>query len=332
MIEGIKSWTSSFEQLLPGKISGSQSDERQVLRLDENSFAYVCRLWDGVFLWGNDVHSPHIPYPDYGPNQGNYAVLNICHSGRCEVEMRDDAYIYMTPGLLNINNRTPKEGYIYPGSDYEGMEIAFDLNVLREKTPEALSDFGLSGEVLKEYLIRGDGNYMATVSDSAMQRSKSLFEHIRNGDLRIEDYRFLTLSLLYHMKNGEAVWLKNQSHVTKGQRRIAVEVEGLLTEDFRKHYSVENLSSRYGISPSALKKYFEAVFGSPISYYLRNKRMDKAKELLVSTEVSIGQVASICGYENQGKFGSAFKTNTGVSPLEYRRLYKKPQEGECYDC
>ena len=166
MIEIVKNLASSLEEMFLSQNTGDQSDERQILRLDECSHAFICKLWDGIFLWGNDVHSHHIAYHDYTLNQKDYAVLNICHAGRCEVEMRDDTYIYMTPGLLNINSRTPKDGYSYPGGAYEGIEVAFDLEMLKEKTPVELSAFGLTYETLEEYLTRGNGNYMAAISDS----------------------------------------------------------------------------------------------------------------------------------------------------------------------
>ena len=53
---------------------------------------------------------------------------------------------------------------------------------------------------------------------------------------------------------------------------------------------------------------------------MREKRMEYAKRLLENTDESIGDIASICGYEHQGKFGRVFKDYTDVPPLEYRRL------------
>jgi transcriptional regulator GlxA family with amidase domain len=59
---------------------------------------------------------------------------------------------------------------------------------------------------------------------------------------------------------------------------------------------------------------------------MREKRIERAKELLKTTDESIGEIALASGYEHQGKFGSAFKDSYGVSPLEYRRLYRKTSE------
>ena len=100
----------------------------------------------------------------------------------------------------------------------------------------------------------------------------------------------------------------------------------MMTDDLRKRYTIEELSSHFGVSASAFKKYFSAVYGKPVSQYMREKRMEKAKELLGNTDESIGEISLASGYEHQGKFGSVFKDFCGVSPLEYRRLNRKRQE------
>ena len=321
MPEQTKSRKSDIENVyLQAKTA---ADKRQIVFLDEKSEIYVIKLWDGIFLWGNDIHSGHIAYPNMEPEQTDFVVINICHTGRCEVEMLDDTYIYMTPGLLNVNQRVPKGGYHYPGARYEGIEIAFDMEMLKKCMPAELDSYGITMEVLEDILRAGDGNYMANASEAAMQKSKALYERLKTGDLMLPDYRFQTLSLLYSLKNGEAEKSKTQSLVTKGQRRIAVEAEQLLTQDLRKHYSIEELSKSCGVSPSAFKKYFVSVFGAPVSVYLREKRMNRAKEMLGSSEANIGEIAAACGYENQSKFGAAFKAHTGTSPMEYRRLYRR---------
>ena len=321
MIE-TKSWKKVFVDMFLNDNPEKKMEGRQRLNLDDESLIYICKLWDGIFVWGNDVHSRHISYPYDGTDQHPFTVINVCHEGRCEIEMQDDIYIYMTPGLLNVNNRVPKDGYHYPTGSYEGLEIAFDMTVLKEHMPVELTSFGLTLEELEDFLERGNGNCTAHVSDAAMQQSKVLYENLKAGGGCITDYRFWTVSILYYLKNGEMSEVKNRSLITKGQRRIAIEAEQILTENFRRHYTVEELSRRYGVSPSALKKYFEAVFGLPVSYYVREKKMNKAKQMLSTTCTSVGEIAAECGYENQGKFGSAFKTYTGVSPLEYRRRHK----------
>ena len=64
------------------------------------------------------------------------------------------------------------------------------------------------------------------------------------------------------------------------------------------------------------------VYGQNISAYLRELRMKKAAELLASTRDSVAEIAARVGYENQSKFAGVFRTQYGMSPLEYRRTQR----------
>lgn len=292
-----------------------------------DSHLYVCPLWDGVFLWANEIHDSYLNDSEYDLNRLNYAVLNLCIAGRCEVSADEQTYIYVTPGLININNLNLQNGYRYPGSLYEGVEIAFDLDLLAGGAPPELISFGLDPDFLCGLLREHNGNYMAAMTDEAKRQTEVLYHALKAGDLERSDYRFLTVSLLYALKHGATTRSKDRLLVTRGQRLIANEVEQLLVKDLRTRYTVEELAGQYDISPSALKKYFEMVFGMPISHYLRKKRMEKAVCLLTETGHSIGEIASACGYESQSKFGIAFKAYSGFSPLEYKRIYGKRKGG-----
>ena len=170
------------------------------------------------------------------------------------------------------------------------------------------------------------GNVMASLTNAGIQEEEKLFRMLREGHSSVYELRFAALSLICHLIGGDAKKIDFGVSITKGQRRIATEAEQMMTNDLRERYTVEELSSRFGISASAFKKYFSAVYGKPVSQYMREKRMEKAKELLETTDESIGEIALASGYEHQGKFGSAFKDSYGVSPLEYRRLYRKTSE------
>lgn len=100
---------------------------------------------------------------------------------------------------------------------------------------------------------------------------------------------------------------------------ISENVKERLCRDFRQHLTVEELAEEYGVSPSSLKKYFRLVYGSPVSEYIKNVKMEHACRLLRETKMSIGEIAEESGYQNQGKFDSAFKKHIGEAPLEYRR-------------
>ena len=280
---------------------------------------YICRLWEGVYLWGNEIYEHFISEKLCSMWELNIAAINLCISGRCETALENDTFVYMSPGLLNINTNAPKNGYYYPGNLYEGLEIAFDLDVLADTEPECLRDLGLTKDMLLDIINNGCGSFMAQINDNTIRQAEGLYNALRKGELSLSDYRFMTVQLLYTLIHGGAQEIKGMQYATKGQRHIANEVEHKITAELSRKYTVEELAADHGISPSALKKYFEMVYGMPISHYLKAKRMDKARQLLATTKRSVREIANECGYENQGKFGTAFKLSVGILPLEYRR-------------
>lgn len=286
---------------------------------------YICKPFPGIHLWANDVFMHAIPTEQL--EEYHFIKLNYCIDGRCEVQLVDDRYVYLEKGILSIDSNSPKENFLFPGARYKGVELVLDLKKLKHQKIQALYDLGFDVAKLGEQLKKFHGSYVATVSRQWKEIVETTWEKLVNHDGKIEDFRFYTLQLLYLLGKGSTMSIEKRFYLTKGQRTIAARVEKKICEDLKKHYTVEELAREYGISPSSLKKYFEQVYGIPISEYLRQKRMEFAKELLACSDLSVADVAAEAGYSNQGKFSSAFKRYTQKTPLEYRRLQTINCEG-----
>lgn len=72
--------------------------------------------------------------------------------------------------------------------------------------------------------------------------------------------------------------------------------------------------------------YFSTLFkketGQNFMDYLTELRISKAKELLCGEELSVQDVAEQVGYRDLKYFSRLFKKLTGVSPSDYKKLYK----------
>ena len=66
--------------------------------------------------------------------------------------------------------------------------------------------------------------------------------------------------------------------------------------------------------------------GQGINEFLNSIRVEKAKELLSSSELSLSEIAQEIGYTDQSYFGKVFKTQTGYSPHTYRNRAKRRGE------
>ena len=72
------------------------------------------------------------------------------------------------------------------------------------------------------------------------------------------------------------------------------------------------------ISPYYFSKVFKEESGLNFIEYLTNIRIDKAKELLDSTSLSIKEICVSCGYTDPNYFSRSFKKKVGVTPTEYK--------------
>ena len=95
-----------------------------------------------------------------------------------------------------------------------------------------------------------------------------------------------------------------------------------IEQNFQNNISIENIATVCGINRSYLGKIFRNSIGRSPQEFLMNYRMVKATELLKLTSLSIADISSAVGYENQLHFSRAFKNIYGVSPREWRNQNK----------
>src|SRR6266566_1181611 len=84
-------------------------------------------------------------------------------------------------------------------------------------------------------------------------------------------------------------------------------------------WTVPSLAKRLGMSRSSLSTKFDRLVGEPPLRYLTRCRLNKAAELLRTTNTKVSQIAQLVGYESDAAFCKAFKRVFEVGPGEFRR-------------
>ena len=77
------------------------------------------------------------------------------------------------------------------------------------------------------------------------------------------------------------------------------------------------LAEMSGIGETYYRNIFIAVFNMPPAKYIQTYRIDKAKELLVSTTLSLEEIATKVGFANSSYLCKVFKSTTGMTPLAF---------------
>jgi len=107
----------------------------------------------------------------------------------------------------------------------------------------------------------------------------------------------------------------NETIVEKIQRYIELHLD----EELSRQYVADFV----GLSPDHVVKLFKKEMGLSISDYILEKRISRAKELLLKTDMTISDVAISVGYTNFSYFSTLFRKETSMTPQEFRRLKTK---------
>jgi AraC-like DNA-binding protein len=280
---------------------------------------WLCEIYDGVMVWVNQCKTYSVPTVSHGDDYHDLKI-NYAAKGNCEVQVRDNKFIYVNEGLLSVDINEAQGQFVFPKGYYYGLEIMVNLDQVKE-TPIALfEDCGISFSDIHEKLRKANGTFLGQPQADWKIQAEHTMKRMQDGSITKEELRMTVLNLVYPYISGKVLPIEHMSYLTKGQKEIVLEVAELLRSAPDQKYTIDELAKRYGISASALKKYFRQVFNMPISEYVRKERFGKAAELLRTTDQSVQEIAALCGYLHQGKFGAVFKELYRMPPLEYRRI------------
>ncbi len=89
--------------------------------------------------------------------------------------------------------------------------------------------------------------------------------------------------------------------------------------NYAKTISVEDLAALINKSQSQVIRIFKKVYGATPYEYALKRKMSVAQQMLKGTRMSIKEIAFELGFKNEHYFSSAFKAQTGITPIKYRK-------------
>ena len=91
-----------------------------------------------------------------------------------------------------------------------------------------------------------------------------------------------------------------------------------IKSNYSKKITLEEIAAQVYLSGPHISGMFRKETGQTISEYIQHVRIEKCKLLLRQTELSLADIAAMCGFEDQSYFSRVFKKQTGISPKKYR--------------
>lgn len=96
-----------------------------------------------------------------------------------------------------------------------------------------------------------------------------------------------------------------------------------MNRNFSQEITVEQVAKDLNVSRPYLTSKFGGEMGLTPMQYLTNLRMSHSKQLLLTTELSVAEIAAAVGIKDPFYFSHFFKKNTGISPSHYRETHGK---------
>jgi len=182
----------------------------------------------------------------------------------------------------------------------------------------AFSNLKIKG-LSEDYLINRDANPVIYPKNFFI--FKELFEEIiRESQLKTNDAQWISRHLtgvligrlLRVINNGNAI--DKQSNASK----IVEETKHYIQENYHQNIKLQDLAEVSYISPYYLSHLFkEKMKTSPIQYLIQY-RIEVSKHLLLTTDLTINEIAIKVGYQSETHFQNTFKKIAGAPPGQYR--------------
>lgn len=142
----------------------------------------------------------------------------------------------------------------------------------------------------------------------------------------VSDYsdRITDAQTLEEMLDVFSTYFQTLDDYISNKKSISKEISDVIQyidENYKRELTLLELAQIVQVSPNYLSSLFKKETGTNFADYLLQYRIDRAKELLLSTFCKTYEVAELTGFSNQSYFSRAFKKLTGIGPKEFRRKW-----------
>jgi len=103
---------------------------------------------------------------------------------------------------------------------------------------------------------------------------------------------------------------------------IPMEIRDVMEQHFASRLSLNELAALSGRSLSTFKRDFQHVYNISPAVWIRGKRLEKAKEMLETTQLPVTEICFTLGFENMSHFSRIFKQYHRQTPTSYRSKLK----------
>ena len=193
--------------------------------------------------------------------------------------------------------------------------------------PDFIRNYSLSKKIKEFGYFSYAVNEALHLSEKEEEMIENLMKNIEkeyqsNIDTFSQDVIVSQIELLLNYCNR----FYNRQFITRknASNELLISMEDLLENHFEKENklpTVQYLSDKLNVSTNYLNDMLKSLTGSTTQQHIHAKLIEKAKEKLTTTSLSVSEIAYELGFEYPQSFNKLFKSKTNFSPLEFRKSF-----------
>lgn len=182
----------------------------------------------------------------------------------------------------------------------------------------------MENDILKELpesqqLDHPDFVYRINVGESLRVLYHSFFSYLKEPDKtpqKIIELKFREM-LMNICLDGDNAEVKNVFYTLA--QNSGGSIEQVMEEQYIYNLKVEDYARLCGRSTSSFKRDFKKIFDTTPARWLITKRLNLARELMLTSDFTVQQICYDCGFESDSHFIRSFKSEYGVTPHSWRK-------------
>lgn len=136
--------------------------------------------------------------------------------------------------------------------------------------------------------------------------------------IQVMNFQLFRQRLLIFCENA-AKYVKQNKEISSAS--LVSQVEDYVIRNYSSNLTLKTIAERFHINPVYLGQIFRKELGVYFNDYLHKLRIEKAKQLLLNSELRISEIAIRIGYRDDNYFSNKFQKQEKMTPHQYRKTY-----------
>ncbi|MBI3971808.1 MAG: helix-turn-helix transcriptional regulator [Chloroflexi bacterium] len=250
------------------------------------------------------------------PRQASHYSLYLCLDGGADFVVGGQAYTLEAGGMLLIPPRVPQHAAHDPHRPLYAYAIDFTARLHGLLDVPAVCGLPVA--------LRPSAVRWPKLLESAHAVVLHLTKRMPGYELAVHTHCVRLLDLLWKDTIAQTGRSASLGDVRAAEVARLLAVFRVIEERYAEHLTLAQLAGLVHLHPAYFSTVFKKVTGLPPLHYLAQYRLQRARDLLLATDRSVADIATLTGFYDAAHLIHAFRRSLGVSPGRYRRSKRNP--------